>query len=124
MDINTFKYDQRLDTAFLDSIYDGDMEHAAISFEQFLHKYPAQLKELDESFIAGNITIFRQKLHKLKPTFSYVGLTEITAKAEIIEKLCNETPHLNVISRQYVDLKQQLNDLIPVVEQEFKRLNT
>ncbi len=123
MNIDIFKYDQRLDVDFLESIYDGDMEHAAISFEQFLLKLPTQLKELEESFAAGNITIFRQKLHKLKPTFSYVGLTKITAKAEKIERLCNEIPHLNVISGQYVDLKQHLNDLMPVVEQEFKRLN-
>lgn len=123
MDINTFEYDQRLDGGFLQSIYDDDTEHAAISFEQFLLKHPAQLQELEDSFTAGDITAFKQKLHKLKPTFSYVGLTKLTAEAEIIERMCNEIPHLNVISGLYVDLKQHLNDLIPVVEQEFKRLN-
>ncbi len=123
MDNNTFKYDQRLDAAFLQSIYDDDLEHAAISFEQFLLKHPVQLKEVEDSFTAGDIITFKQKLHKLKPTFSYVGLTKITAEAEIIEKLCNEIHDLNVISGLYVGLKQHLNELMPVVEQEFERLN-
>jgi HPt (histidine-containing phosphotransfer) domain-containing protein len=123
MDNNTFEYDQRLDAAFLQSIYDDDLEHAAISFEQFLLKHPVQLKEVEDSFTAGDIITFKQKLHKLKPTFSYVGLTKITAEAEIIEKLCNEIHDLNVISGLYVGLKQHLNELMPVVEQEFERLN-
>jgi HPt (histidine-containing phosphotransfer) domain-containing protein len=124
MDIDTFEYDQRLDADFLQSIYDDDFEHAAISFEQFLLKFPAQLKELEDSFIANDISVFKQKLHKLKPTFSYVGLTAITARAEKIERLCNETPDFNVISGLYVDLKQHLNDFIPIVKAELERLKT
>jgi HPt (histidine-containing phosphotransfer) domain-containing protein len=122
MDIDTFKYDQRLDADFLQSIYDDDIEHAAISFEQFLLKFPAQLKEMEDSFLAKDIITFRQKLHKLKPTFSYVGLTKITAKAEKIERLCNETPDFDVISGLYVDLKQHLDDYIPIIKAELERL--
>jgi HPt (histidine-containing phosphotransfer) domain-containing protein len=124
MNIDTFKYDQRLDADFLQSIYDDDTEHAAISFEQFLVKLPAQLKELEDSFITNDITVFKQKLHKLKPTFSYVGLTAITAKAEKIERLCNETPDFDVISGLYVDLKQHLDDFTPIVRAELERLKT
>jgi HPt (histidine-containing phosphotransfer) domain-containing protein len=122
MNIDTFEYDQRLDTAFLQSIYDDDIEHAAISFEQFLLKFPTQFKELEDSFTNNDVAVFRQKLHKLKPTFSYVGLTAITAKAEKIERLCNETPDFDVISGLYVDLKQHLNDFIPIVSAELERL--
>jgi Hpt domain len=122
MEINIFKYNQRLDAAFLRSIYEDDMEHAAISFEQFLLKYPVQLKEVEDSFAIGDINTFRQKLHKLKPVFSYVGLTKITADAEIIEKLCNETPDINVINRLYIDLKRQLDEFIPIIKDELRRL--
>jgi hypothetical protein len=122
MEINIFKYNQRLDAAFLQSIYEDDMEHAAISFEQFLLKYPVQLKEVEDSFAIGDINTFRQKLHKLKPVFSYVGLTKITADAEIIEKLCNETPDINVINRLYIDLKRQLDEFIPIIKDELRRL--
>jgi hypothetical protein len=122
MEINIFKYNQRLDAAFLQSIYEDDMEHAAISFEQFLLKYPVQLKEVEDSFVIGDINTFRQKLHKLKPVFSYVGLTKITADAEIIEKLCNETPDINVINRLYIDLKRQLDEFIPIIKDELRRL--
>jgi HPt (histidine-containing phosphotransfer) domain-containing protein len=124
MDIHAFAYNQRLDVDFLQSIYEDDTEHAAISFEQFLLKYPAQLKEVEDSFTAGDLGTFKQKLHKLKPVFSYVGLTVISAQAEKIEKQCNEIHDLNVISGQYVDLKRQLNEFIPIIEAELERLKT
>lgn len=119
---NTIEYDSRLDGDFLLSIYENDKEHAAIVFEQFLLSYPNQIKEVEECFNTGNIPLFRQKIHKLKPTFSFVGLTKITSKAEVIEKRCQEIPEISYISDLYIDLRNNLNELIPVVEMEFERL--
>jgi HPt (histidine-containing phosphotransfer) domain-containing protein len=122
MNSNVFEYDERLDSAFLESIYDGDMDHAAISFEQFLSKYAVQIKEIEDCLAAADINLFRQKLHKIKPAFSYVGLTSLTAKAEIIERMCTDGTDRIVLTDLYLDLKNELNKLIPVVEGELERL--
>jgi HPt (histidine-containing phosphotransfer) domain-containing protein len=122
MNSNVFEYDERLDSAFLESIYDGDMEHAAISFEQFLNKYAVQIKEIEDCLAAADINLLRQKLHKIKPAFSYVGLTSLTAKAEIIERMCTDDTDKIVLTDLYLDFKNELNKLIPVVEGELERL--
>jgi HPt (histidine-containing phosphotransfer) domain-containing protein len=122
MNSNVFEYDERLDSAFLESIYDDDMEHAAISFEQFLNKYPVQIKEIEDCLAAADINLFRQKLHKIKPAFSYVGLTNITAKAEIIERMCTNVIDKIAITDLYLDFKNELNKFIPVIERELERL--
>ena len=90
MENKIFEFDQRLDTGFLHSLYENDIENAAMSFDFFLNKYPQHLKEIEEDFIAGDVKGFRQKVHKAKPTFSYVGLTAISAKAAAIESMCDD----------------------------------
>ncbi len=123
MQNNTFIYDQRLDADFLDSIYENDKEYAAFGFEQFLKGYPDQINELEQSFKTGDVNNFRQKIHKLKPTFSFVGLTDLTAKAEIIEKNCHGIVEIAVLDDLYLDFKNKLFELIPVVKEECDRLN-
>lgn len=117
-------YDCRLDSAFLETMYENDKEDAAFGFEQFLNSYDSQFTELEQSFETGDVSMFRQKIHKLKPTFSFVGLTAITAKAEVIEKRCYETSEITAINDLYHDFKTNLFELIPVVKDEFDRLNS
>lgn len=117
-------YDCRLDSVFLESMYENDKEDAAFGFEQFLNGYDSQFNELELSFETGDVSMFRQKIHKLKPTFSFVGLTSITAQAELIEKRCYETSEITTINDLYKDFKNNLFELIPVVKDVFNRLNT
>jgi HPt (histidine-containing phosphotransfer) domain-containing protein len=117
-----FEFDTRLDTIFLDSMYEGDASYAAIIFEQFLETLPAQLNDIEESFNTQNKETFRQQLHKLKPTFSFVGLTSLSDDANTIEKKCFEIDTLAPVSALYKLFKDAVAAGIPVVQQEFERL--
>jgi hypothetical protein len=122
MSENIFEFDSRLDAAFLESAYDNDKEHAAFVFEQFLINYPLQIKQVEDSFISGDTNLLKQKLHKVKVAFSFVGLTNITSKAEIIERKCAEITDIRYVTDLYTDFKNQLAEFIPIVEMEFERL--
>jgi HPt (histidine-containing phosphotransfer) domain-containing protein len=124
MESKIFEFDQRLDAAFLRSLYEDDIENAVMSFDFFLNKYPQHLKEIEDDFIAGDIKGFRQKVHKVKPTFSYVGLTAMSVKAAAIERLCDETNDLNNVKDLYQELKNSLQEIIPVIEGELERMKT
>jgi HPt (histidine-containing phosphotransfer) domain-containing protein len=124
METKIFEFDQRLDTGFLRSLYEDDIENAAMSFELFLIKYPQHLKEIEDDFIAGDVKGFRQKVHKAKPTFSYVGLTALSARAAAIEKMCDEQGDLNKVNNLYQEFKNSLEELIPVVQDELERMKT
>jgi HPt (histidine-containing phosphotransfer) domain-containing protein len=116
------EYDSRLDCNFLYSLYENDKEHAAIVFEQFLLGYPAQAAELEESFKAGDVLVLKQRIHKMKPTFSFVGLTALTEKAGQIEKRCADANNINDITDLYQSFKNDLTEFIPIVEAEFEKL--
>jgi HPt (histidine-containing phosphotransfer) domain-containing protein len=114
-------FDQRLDTEFLQSIYEDDMEHAMMVFSQFLHMAPALMGEIEESFQSGAVESFRQKVHKIKPVFSFVGLTNLTQKAEVLEKKCKEVSKIHEVSDLYHELKKQYSQGFPIIEKEAKR---
>lgn len=116
------EYDPRLDSSFLFSLYENDKEHAAIVFEQFLKGYPSQIADVEETFKAGDLPLLKHKVHKMKPTFSFVGLTAITEKAGLLEKKCAEANDINYISELYLSFKNDLNEFIPIVEIQYEKL--
>ncbi len=118
----SFTFDPRLDTDFLASIYEDDTEHAMIVFDQFLNMAPALMKEIDEGYTSGTIEAFRQKVHKLKPVFSFVGLTHLTGKAEVLERRCRETSEIKDLGYLYEELKHNFSQSFPIIENEVKRL--
>ncbi len=118
-----FVFDQRLDTKFLLSIYEGDDGHANLVFTQFLQMAPALMKEIEESYQTGIVETFRQKVHKLKPVFSFVGLTNLTTQAEMLEKKCKETSVINDVYDLYIKMKNTYSQFFPIIENEVERFN-
>jgi hypothetical protein len=122
MNENTFAFDSRLDTAFLDILYEGNRQHAAIIFEQFLKGIHLQMKEVDDNFALGNIELFRRKVHMLKPVLSFVGLTSLMGKAEALENKCFQISASGDLVALYTDFKNNIVEFIPVIEKELVKL--
>ena len=117
-----FVFNNKLDVEFLRSIYEDDKEHAEIVFEQFLKSVGKQLSELDDSYTSGDTEFFRKRIHKLKPVLSFVGLTGLTSKAETIEKKCTEGTDVINLSELYTGFKNELMEMIPIVEEDLVKL--
>jgi HPt (histidine-containing phosphotransfer) domain-containing protein len=122
MENETFVFDSRLDIEYLESIYEGDKDYAAVVFEQFMLSYPEQLAAIEDSFAKRDILAYKGNIHKIKATFSFVGLSKLTDLAEIIEKNCGENYDDNTLSILHIDFKNNLALLIPIIEEELKRL--
>lgn len=118
-----FFFDSRLDGHLLLELYDDDSDHALMAFNDFLKMSPGLMGELDEQFSKGSVEIFRQKMHKLKPIFSYVGLPGMSQKAEVIEKKCKEVAAINELGVLYSDLKKNFDETYAIVKQEANRLS-
>jgi HPt (histidine-containing phosphotransfer) domain-containing protein len=117
-----FSFDKRLDSNFLESIYEGDLEHAQLVFGEFIEYTPVQMQDIEEAFSAGNLKGFGEQIHKIKPMFSFVGLTGLTGEAEVLEKKCKELSDINEISSLYNNFKNNYSVLFPIIENELSRL--
>jgi HPt (histidine-containing phosphotransfer) domain-containing protein len=117
-----FEFNSRLDVYFLSSIYENDVEHAEMVFEKFIQTIQVQMNELEVCYAEGNTEFFRKKIHKIKPVLSFVGLTPLTNKATLIEKNCSLVTDINVLAELYTGFKNELNEMIPVVENDLAKL--
>lgn len=106
MNQSLFGSNAQLDTAYLDQAYADDAQTAAFVFEQYLQELPANLELLEQSIAAADIDAFRHHIHKQKPSFSYVGLTDVTEKFHDLQLKCN--------TRE--DLATYQNDITQVVQ--------
>lgn len=117
-----WSFDAALDTEFLQSIYGDDIEQVSWVFAEFLNTAPTMMKEADAFFKAGNVENFRQRIHKIKPVFSYVGLTHLTNQAELIEQQCKVSNGTGGIEQKYGELKTNYEKNFSIIENELKRI--
>jgi HPt (histidine-containing phosphotransfer) domain-containing protein len=122
MNENTYVFDSRLDNGFLNVLYQGNKKHAAVIFEQFLKGIHYQMKEVDDNFTMGNTEQFKRKVHMLKPVLSFVGLTFLTGKADMLERNCAQNSGYGELAELYKDFRNNIVEFIPVIESELIKL--
>ena len=77
-----------LDTTYLEEAYANDAETAAMVFEQYLQDLQGNINLIVESLNGRDIERFRHLIHKQKPGFSYVGLTDVTRIFQDLQVKC------------------------------------
>lgn len=117
-----YVFDGRLDGAFLESVYEGDMEHAEMVFDQFLRTIPGQLNEIKDYYQRSDIENFRKNVHKIKPVLSYVGLTALTGKAAVLENQCKQISSIQDVSGLYSSFSIELDEMLPVIKNELTKI--
>lgn len=115
-------FDERLDNAVLQELYPDDYSHAAIVFQQFVKSAPVQMAEIERHFSDATLQAFREKVHKLKPVFSFVGLTSLQNQAAFIEQQCKNGCSAADIEPAYIVFKNSFSTSFPVVEEVLLKL--
>lgn len=119
-----FEFSQTLDVSFLNEVYEDDLAYAVEIFESFLETLPAGLLQLEEHFQSGDIAAFRSVAHRLKPSFSYVGLTGITNQMASLEKSCLVIQRLEESATLYQQVVKDIQASIPAIKLELNRLKS
>ena len=122
MSDNLFSQFPGLDATYLNDAYGQDAETAAMVFEQYLQDLPGNLQSLKESFQAGDAAALRQRMHKQKPAFSYVGLTDITEKLHHLEATLQNPADIEANKALIEQVLQRIETTKPVIEKALQQL--
>jgi PAS domain S-box-containing protein len=118
---DAFRFDERLDIAYLRKLYAGNCSYAMSLFEVFLECMEKDWEEIQQARDAEDWVMLRNLVHKVKPNFSMVGLTWITTMMQnIYEKLKTESPHEAL--PLLVQAERQYDEYIPLVKSEYHRM--
>jgi CheY-like chemotaxis protein len=112
---------QRLtDLQFLREISENNEQFFREFIQMFLTNTPKAFVDMEEATAQGDWEKLRQAAHKVKPSFNYVGLKDmsvLTAKIEECAKKVENTEQLsemialikNTVEKAYVELEEELN---------------
>jgi HPt (histidine-containing phosphotransfer) domain-containing protein len=122
MSEDLFRDHPDIDTDYLNSTYGDDPETAIMMFEKYLDELPATLQLLRDSFNNQDITIFRQVIHKQKPAFSYVGLTDVSEKFHQLQTSCNQAGDLPNHKEEILQTLARIESATPVIQATLEHL--
>ena len=117
-----FAFNPLLDVDFLDSVYETDFEYAQQVFANFLNGIREELNFIQDAFQQNDLKKVRAQLHKIKPTFSLVGLSFLTTNAENLIIQCDAVGSAEEMKSSYNSLQKEINKWIPLVEEELTKL--
>src|SRR5688500_7125168 len=89
-----FFFQSGLDNELLYELYESDYESTLQAFQIFLDDLENNIKDLEQAYQQKNISAFQKIVHRCKPVFSYVGLSELNATFQRLEDQCNTVANL------------------------------
>jgi hypothetical protein len=111
-----------IDINYLESRYAEDLITAARVFSMYLQCLPSHLKELSESVESHNIYEFRALIHKLIPSFTYVGLTDVSERLQELNLKCITAKDMVLYEIEIRDLIKRIISSTRAVEEIQSRL--
>ncbi|MFN3487524.1 MAG: ATP-binding protein [Emticicia sp.] len=113
---------ESLETDYLSKIYGNDPKYAADMFELFLKTVPNQFALLKPLIKEQRVIEIGKLAHQLKPSFTMVGLPEITQNLQILEKMAKNNENFDIIKQTFDEIESLFNRKIGLVEKEFREL--
>jgi hypothetical protein len=118
----SFSFSYPLDQQFLESLYGDDLSYACEVFEEFLKNTKTGLEEIRHSCRENDLKKVRQQLHKMKPTFGFVGLTPLTEKTEKLIVACDASSSIKNIEPECIGLFNEIEGSFGLIEAELERM--
>jgi|SRR5688572_6089538 HPt (histidine-containing phosphotransfer) domain-containing protein len=119
-----FTFSDKLDRGFLDSLYGDDIPYAQEVFTEFLKNTKSEFETIKAAYKDNDLKKIRQHLHKIKPTFAFVGLSELTERSEKLIGACDASSDVSQIEPICSELFNEIEGSFKLVENELERMKT
>lgn len=118
---NQFSFSKELDSEYLMAAYGSDVEYALDMFETYTEIIQDDITLISDSISTNDMVTLKKQLHRIKPTFTMVGISEIS---KIIEKLEDnlDTQDKSQLELWFTDFNKKIKSKSTLIEQEIKRL--
>lgn len=117
-----FAFSHFFDQHFLQSLYEDDIVYAQEVFKGFLCDTKNEFEQIKTLFGQGDLKNVRQRLHKVKPVFSFVGLTALTEETERVISACDNAGNTADIGPLCSVLFEKIEGSFGLVENELVRM--
>jgi hypothetical protein len=117
-----FKFNEKIDEAWLYSLYEDDYAYIAEVFNSGIESFREDLPALTSAFESSDIQGLKRSTHKLKPVFGYAGLLFHQEMMARFENACANTSDTSNLTLQYIELLELIRDGKNILMEDYKRL--
>jgi hypothetical protein len=117
-----FIFSTEMNQSFLQAMYEGDLLYASEVFESFLVDVKKEMEEIKKWQSENDVKKIRHTLHKIKPTFGFVGLTALTEKIEVIISIFDKSSDISETEPAFSKTLTEIQNAFLLVEDELKRM--
>ncbi|UYQ94213.1 response regulator [Chitinophaga horti] len=120
--ISGYEFHSGLDVKYLNTLYESNISYAVDLFEIFVNNIREEMRKLDVIAAGKDLDQLRFQVHKIKPNFSMVGLTWVTAKMETLEGLLRNNTEMDKVPGLLAEVVSEVDKFFPVVENELRKM--
>lgn len=121
--VNTFEFSNVFDQHSLEQLYMGNYSQVQLMFDIFLRNTPSSFATIEENWEKGDWGALNDHLHRIKPTFTMVGLREVSDLANQLEENTKQTNPRKSIQKTFSNFKKAVLDSIRIVTSEKEKLD-
>lgn len=119
-----FHFDSQLDADYLESLFGDDLDSIKEIFNSFLIDTRQGYDDVQAAYTGGDLKLLRQKIHKIKPTFGFVGLTGLTHQCEEVIAACDAATGTAQVEASCKNLFAEIEKSFVLIESEVARMDT
>jgi len=120
--MESFIFNQLIDPATITDLYENDYAYIEKIFQTALINLEGDLETVRFCHSSGDREGLRKAIHKLKPTFGFLGMTVLEQQCSDFEKNCGTGLPVKELSQELVVLLQQIDTGKKAVEEDHRKL--
>jgi HPt (histidine-containing phosphotransfer) domain-containing protein len=117
-----FIFNEKINSDYLFSLYADDYPYIEEVFSVTLQHFDPDLESIQVAYAGGNVTDLKKGVHKIKPAFGFVGLTDIQQICKEFEDACEEASETEELKAGYKNLVSSLEEGKMILEAEYRKL--
>lgn len=121
MSDKTFVFSEAINSQYIIELYAGDYVMIEETFTDVLLEYDGFVQKINSCFLAEDVTALKSAVHKIKPLFGFVGLTDLQALCLRFENACQGVD-CSQLAAGYAALFEKLVQAKSIIAQEQARL--
>lgn len=113
-----FIFNKSIDEESLRSLYEDDYPYIEEIFRLTLQDLEPEIGNALTHYLSKDFIALRRTIHKIKPSFGFVGMPGLQEKCQQFEKQCDQDPH----NLNFELLQEEILQAILVLQSEIKKL--
>lgn len=111
---------KHIDLTYLKQLSNGSNEFINEMITVFMEQTPIEISNLEKYLVAKDWKSLRAIAHKMKPSFSFMGMKELDTLIKLIEEYAANETNLDLLPGMITKLKNDCNEAIIELKAEQK----